>query len=147
VPAGYSATPTARKLGIKEGSALALIGAPRGWSIEGLPDGVTVRDTLRGTPDVVVAFAPSLRALRRRLPSLVRGLPAASALWLAWPRKAAGHESDVTENALRDLLLPTGLVDVKVAAVDHDWSGLKFVWRKECREERRQARRSAGGAP
>ena len=65
--------------------------------------------------------------------SLVESLPKSSALWVAWPRKAGGHVSDVEENLLREVLLPTGVVDVKVAALDVDWSGLKFVWRKENR--------------
>jgi hypothetical protein len=60
-------------------------------------------------------------------------LPKSAMWWVAWPRKAAGHVSDINENLLRELLLPTGLVDVKVAALDEDWSGLKFVWRKELR--------------
>jgi hypothetical protein len=65
--------------------------------------------------------------------SLVESLPATSALWVAWPRKAGGRVSDVTDNLLREVLLPTGVVDVKVAALDTDWSALKFVWRKENR--------------
>ena len=67
------------------------------------------------------------------VPSLVESLPKPGALWVAWPRKAGGHVSDVDENLLREVLLPTGVVDVKVAALDVDWSGLKFVWRKENR--------------
>src|SRR3982074_1247706 len=109
--AGYSGNPLAR--------------APPNWAIDGLPDGVVVRRSLRGRPDIVVAFARSLRDLNRRIPALEGSLPDDGALWLAWPRKAAGHDSDITENALRDLVLPTGLVDVKVAAISEDWSGLK----------------------
>ncbi len=60
--------------------------------------------------------------------------------WIAWPRKAAGHDSDISENGLRELVLPTGLVDIKVAALDEDWSGLKFVWRKELRARLRSER-------
>jgi hypothetical protein len=131
--AGYSGTPLARKLGIKPGSVVALAAAPPDWAIDGLPDGVVVRPSLRGRPDIVVAFARSLQDLNRRLPALEGSLPDDGALWLAWPRKAAGHDSDITENALRDLVLPTGLVDVKVAALSEDWSGLKFVRRKELR--------------
>ena len=137
--AGYSGTPLARKLGIKAGSAVALVGAPSGWAIDGLPDGVVVRRSLRGRTDIVVAFARSLQDLTRRLPALEGGLPDDGALWLAWPRKAAGHDSDISENALRDEVLPTGLVDVKVAAISEDWSALKFVRRKELRGRRSPA--------
>ena len=67
------------------------------------------------------------------VPPLVGNLPKRSALWVAWPRKAGGHVSDINDNLVREVLLPTGVVDVKVAAIDADWSGLKFVWRKENR--------------
>lgn len=82
---------------------------------------------------MVIAFLRSGAELRRRVPRLVRSVGADSSLWLAWPRKAAGHVSDLTEQSLRDELLPAGLVDVKVAALDEDWSGLCFVWRRELR--------------
>jgi len=136
--AGYSSTPLARKLGIKPGHRVALLGAPQGWSIEDLPEGVQPRRRPGGTHDVVLAFFTSRAALERRLPALGAALSADGALWVAWPRKAAGHESDIGENGLRELILPTGLVDVKVAALDEDWSGLKFVWRKELRTRRRE---------
>ncbi|HEX2296382.1 MAG TPA: DUF3052 domain-containing protein [Actinomycetota bacterium] len=131
--AGYSGTPPAKKLGIKEGAALALVGAPAGWDVPGLPPGVTVKTSLRGRFDVAVVFVRSAAELRRRAEPLARATPDQAAAWMAWPRKAAGHDSDVTEDLLRELLLPTGLVDVKVAAIDEDWSGLKFVRRKELR--------------
>jgi hypothetical protein len=82
---------------------------------------------------VIVAFCARRAQLERRLPALIGALRTNGGLWIAWPRKAAGHESDISENALREIVLPTGLVDVKVAALDEDWSGLKFVWRKELR--------------
>lgn len=131
--AGYSGTPLPQKLGIKPGHAVALLGSPRGWAIEGLPDGVALRSRAQGPLDVIVAFFDERSRLERRLPILVRALRADGGLWIAWPRKAAGHVSDISENDLRDLILPTGLVDTKVAALDEDWSGLKFVWRKELR--------------
>ncbi len=133
--AGYSGTPLAKKLGIAEAAVLALLDAPASWSVPELPPGVTVRrkavDTLQGI-DVALAFcrAPGDVAA---LTTLVDSLPARSALWIAWPRKAGAHVSDVDENLLREVLLPTGVVDVKVAALDQDWSGLKFLWRKENR--------------
>ena len=139
--AGYSGTPLAKKLGIKDGGELALLDAPPSWSVPDLPDGVTVTRTASGarrtsTPlaevDVALVFCRAAADVAA-LPLLVRSLPKRSALWVLWPRKAGGHVSDVDENQLRSVLLPTGVVDVKVAAVDTDWSGLKFVWRKENR--------------
>ena len=139
--AGYSGTPLAKKLGIKDGGVLALVDAPPSWSVPDLPDGVTVaRDTAasrrRGTGlaevDVALVFCRAAADVAA-VPLLMGSLAAGSALWVAWPRKAGGHVSDVDENLLREVLLPTGVVDVKVAALDVDWSGLKFVWRKENR--------------
>ncbi|MGI8686775.1 MAG: DUF3052 domain-containing protein [Acidimicrobiales bacterium] len=132
-PAGYSATPLARKLGVKGGHILVLLGAPAGWSIPDLEPGVEIRSDLRRAPDVVLAFVRSRRELQRSSPRLVQALAADASLWVVWPRKAGGHVSDVTEQSLRDELLPTGLVDTKVAALDDDWSGLRFVWRREHR--------------
>lgn len=138
--AGYSGTPLAKKLGIKEGGELALLDAPPSWSVPGLPDGVTVaRGTAKsrrgsGLADVDVALVfCRTGADVAAVFSLVGSLPARGALWVAWPRKAGGHVSDVDEHLLREVLLPTGVVDVKVAAIDVDWSGLKFLWRKENR--------------
>lgn len=131
--AGYSGTPLARKLGVREGAVLALVAAPERWTVPGLPQGVTVRSSLRGRFDVAVVFVRSAAELRRRAEPLERATADEASVWIAWPRKAGGHDSDVTENLLRELLLPTGLVDVKVAALDEDWSGLKFVRRKELR--------------
>jgi len=137
VAAGYSGTSLAKKLGVKPGMAVAVLDAPADWSIPELPADVQTKRARRSSSavkdvDVVIAFCRS-RADVVATRALVTVLGASSALWVAWPRKAAGHMSDVTENLLRELLLPTGLVDVKVAALDNDWSGLKFVWRKENR--------------
>ena len=135
---GYSGTPLCRKLGIKAGDTVALLGEPSGWIIEGLPEGVVVRSRARRPLDLIVAFFDRRAKVERRLPVLVRALRADGSLWIAWPRKAAGHASDISENDLRDVVLPTGLVDIKVAALDEDWSGLKFVWRKELRSNLRR---------
>jgi len=135
VSAGYSGTPLHRKLGIKQGHIVALLGEPTGWKIEDLPDGVLLRNRARGPLDVIVAFFDSKAILERRLAVLVRALRADGSLWLAWPRKATGHRSDISENALREIVLPIGLVDVKVAALDEHWSALKFVWRRELRSK------------
>lgn len=82
-------------------------------------------------PDVVVAFFRSAADVEGAAPVWARSLAPGSALWAAWPRRAGGHDSDVTESLLRSALLPVGVVDVKVAALDDDWSGLKFVWRRD----------------
>ncbi len=92
-----------------------------------------MRRDLGGAPDVVIAFVRSRSELRTNKAGLLEALGAQGALWVAWPRKAGGHVSDVTEQSLRDELLPAGLVDTKVAALDDDWSGLRFVWRRERR--------------
>jgi hypothetical protein len=128
-----SGTPLRRKLGIKDGHVVALFDEPVGWGIQGLPKTVVLRKRARGPLDVIVAFFHERARLERRLPVLVRALRIDGSLWIAWPRKAAGHVSDISENRLREIVLPIGLVDVKVAALDDDWSGLKFVWRKDLR--------------
>lgn len=133
MPAGYSGRSAAQKLGVREGSVLGLLGAPDGWALEGLPDGVVIRRSLRGSRDVTLAFVRERRELTGSATRYERALADDASLWIAWPRKAAGHRSDVTEDLLREVLLPRGLVDVKVAAIDEDWSGLKFVRRKELR--------------
>jgi hypothetical protein len=136
--AGYSGTPLAKKLGIKESAVFALLDAPAAWSVPGLPDGVDVRRVTSASRrrsaglagvDVALVFCRTAADVVA-VTSVVDSLPKTSALWVAWPRKAGGHVSDVKENLLRSVLLPTGVVDVKVAAIDIDWSGVKFVWRK-----------------
>jgi hypothetical protein len=128
---GYSGTPQLKKLGISAKTRLDVIGAPEGWTFEDEPVGTITLE--EGAVDVIVAFAPTAADVARLIPLLGERIRPAGSLWIAWPRKAAGHISDVTENLLRDVALPLGLVDVKVAAIDADWSGLKLVWRKELR--------------
>ncbi|MFJ9900394.1 DUF3052 domain-containing protein [Streptomyces sp. NPDC091280] len=131
---GYSATPLARKIGVKPGHRVGLRCAPEGWGIPGLPDGCEVADGGPRDVDVTVAFYQERKELDAEAAELVLGLADTAMLWIAWPRKAAGHVSDITENGLRDLFLPLGVVDVKVAALGEDWSGLKFVRRRENRQ-------------
>ena len=131
-PAGYSGTPLVRKLGIKPGHRLGLLGAPDGFdaTLGELPAGVQVRRRLGGPPfDVIVAFFERRDAYERRLTALVRALDPAGGLWIAWPKRASGVTTDVTENVVRDLGLAAGLVDNKVCAVDQVWSGLRLVYR------------------
>lgn len=111
------------------------MGAPTHWKVPDLPEGVRVHRARAGslppTADaVVVAFVPSAARLRAIVDLLARQLAPTATLWIAWPRRAGGHESDVTDWVVRDLVVATGLVDVKVAALDDDWSGLRFVWRQ-----------------
>ena len=133
MPAGYSGRSAAVKLGIRDDTRVALLAAPNEWVPEGLPTGVEIRRDLRATSDVTIAFIRSAAEVSRLVNRLDKALADDASLWIAWPRKAGGHTSDVTENGLRDAFLPRGLVDVKVAAIDEDWSGLKFVRRKELR--------------
>ncbi|UXX94095.1 DUF3052 domain-containing protein [Streptomyces sp. AD2-2] len=131
---GYSGTPLAKKIGVKPGGRVGLRHAPDGWAIPGLPDDCEVSAGGPRGVDVTVAFYRERRQLDAEGPELVRELADTAMLWIAWPRKAAGHVSDLTENHLRDLFLPLGVVDVKVAALGDDWSGLKFVRRRENRQ-------------
>lgn len=129
--AGYSGTPLAKKIGIKAGHRVRLHHAPEGWMIPGLPPDVELEfDGASGDADVSIAFYRTHAELAEQAPGLAADLPRGAMLWIAWPRKAGGHVSDIAENDLRELLLPVGVVDVKVAAFDNDWSGLKFLWRK-----------------
>ena len=137
--AGYSGTPLAKKLGIKDGHAVALLKAPDGFeaTLEGLPDDVTLRTAARGTNDVIVTFHTERADLVARLPKLVDAMDVDGGLWVAWPKKASGVPTDITEDTVREVALPMGLVDNKVCAIDETWSGLRVVWRKELREGRR----------
>ena len=128
-PPGYSGSSQARKLGLKPGLRVALENAPPGWTL----DDPRPLDRAGGPADVIVAFVRSSGELAQRLPELAERIFPAGGLWIAWPRRAAGHVSDVTGDVVRAHVLPLGLVDVKVAAIDEDWSGLRIVWRVENR--------------
>lgn len=134
--AGYSGTPLAKKLGIKPEARLAVLDAPDGFAIPDLPDGVEPRSSARGTFDVILSFHTSRVALAKRIPTLMRALDVDGGLWISWPKKASGLPTDITEDVLREVILPTGLVDVKVCAVDDTWSGLRFCLRKDLRPGR-----------
>jgi hypothetical protein len=129
-PSGYSGTPLARKLGVKAHHRLVVHGAPVGWAVPDLPEGVRVM-TRAAHADVVVAFFRQAAALTAEVARLGEVIAPDGSLWVAWPRRAAGHASDITDNVVRQVALPLGLVDVKVAAIDNDWSALKLVWRTE----------------
>lgn len=133
--ASYSGTPLPRKLGFKEGTRAAFVGAPEGFDelLGELPDGVTVRRRLQGPVDLVVFFTDARRELERRLSALRAAIEPDGAVWVCWPKRASGVPTDLTEDVVREVVLPTGLVDVKVAAVDATWSGLKVVVRRALR--------------
>jgi len=132
--AGYSGTPLARKLGIAPGCALLLDGAPKGFAIDDLPpDVVASHRAGDGVYDVIVCFCRDRAQLERRWPVMhVRTTPA-GALWIAWPKRASGVATDLDENVVRGHALANGRVDVKVAAIDETWSGLKNVIRRSDR--------------
>ena len=132
---GYSGTPLPRKLGVRPGSTLAWVDAP--VAPEGLlgplPEGLRVRESLRGRADLVVCFVTQRAVLARRAGVLRRVVAPDGAAWIAWPKRSSGVATDITEDVVRELALPTGLVDVKVCAIDATWSGLKLVVRRELR--------------
>jgi len=128
--AGYSGTPLLKKLGIREESRVALFNAP-----DRLPEELRglAQDRLRRDLDVALLFADSLAVYRKGLAEQQTRIKHDGAIWVAWPKKSSGVETDLTENAIRDIALRTPLVDVKVCAIDETWSGLKLVVRKEHR--------------
>jgi hypothetical protein len=134
VSAGYSGTPLAAKLGFKPGMTAAWLDPPpQLGDLLGPLDGVTVRRALRAPLDLVLCFVTERRALQRRAAGLRTAIAPDGAVWVCWPKRASKVATDMTEDVVRDVLLPTGLVDVKVAAVDATWSGLKLVVRRELR--------------
>jgi hypothetical protein len=129
--AGYSGTPLARKLGIGTATHLLLVNAPPALAAE-LSESQD-RSSDVGTSEVVVIFASEAADLERRFLEAMASLASDGAIWCAWPKRASKVPTDITEDRLRDLFLPTGMVDNKVAAIDEVWSGLRFVVRKELR--------------
>jgi hypothetical protein len=129
--AGYSGKPLLQKLGIKPGAAIAILNAPRGYDriLGKLPQQVTRKASAVGPLDFVQFFTKEKEELARRFAGLARALAPAGMLWISWPKKASGVTTDLSEDVIRAIGLGHGLVDVKVAAVDDVWSGLKFVRR------------------
>jgi hypothetical protein len=136
--AGYSSTPLPKKLCIREGSRVALVNAPRGFeSVLGpLPAGAEFVPPSRRGLGVVLLFARTRAGLARRFAPLASRLADDGSLWVAWPKKSSGVESDLSEGFVRAHGLDAGLVDVKVCAVDETWSGLRFVYRLRDRPRR-----------
>jgi hypothetical protein len=132
--AGYSGTPLAKKIGFKAGNSAAFLDAPDHLDeLLGDLDGVTVKRSLRGRADVVLCFVTVRTQLAKRAARLRKAIAPDGMVWVCWPKRASKVATDMTEDVVRDVLLPTGLVDVKVAAIDETWSGLKLVVRRELR--------------
>lgn len=130
--AGYSGTPLPKKLGLKPNTTLMLLDAPRDFesTLGAIPEGVTIKRTARGQAELVMLFVTKMSNFRRRLPTAERAIAEGGGLWIAWPKKASGVATDVTQNDVRRAGLDDGLVDYKICAIDATWSGLKFSWRK-----------------
>lgn len=122
----------AAKLGIKEGSRLTVLGASEDLRLE-LPPGVMVRHVARGTSDVVLAFFTREMRVAQRLDRLGSMIFPSGGLWIAWPKRSSGLATDLSDLAVRRVVLDTGMVDNKVCAIDETWSALRFVWRREHR--------------
>jgi hypothetical protein len=143
--AGYSGTPLVKKLGIKPGDTVVVLHAPDGFVLD-LPEGAVLRNRLSGHADVAFLFTTDRATLERRIDALGRAVAPDGIIWISWPKKASKVPTDMTEQVVRDVALPLGLVDTKVAAIDDIWSGLKLVWRLTARQDARIAttRRSPG---
>ncbi len=132
--AGYSGTPLTRKLGIAEHAVVSLVNPPADFisTLGILPNGVELVESDQ-TADLVIVFDTDQATLRERFRAAMARIPADGAIWVGWPKRSSGVATDITEDRLREMFLPTGMVDNKVCAIDHIWSGLRFVVRKELR--------------
>jgi hypothetical protein len=128
---GYSGKPLAQKLGLKPETRVVLIDAPDGAErlLAPLPEGVVLRRGNRGGRETTLWFVTERSAFERRLDAVAKAVGEGT-LWMAWPKRASGVETDVTEDAIRDVVLPKGLVDTKVCAIDETWSGLRLTRRR-----------------
>jgi hypothetical protein len=137
---GYSGTPLPKKLGIKQGSRLAIKHAPEGFAatLGELPPEAESLTRLTAGLDVIVAFYTSRSALVKEWPQLTKAAAPNGTVWVAWPKRASPKNAspvatDITEDVVRELLLPSGWVDNKVCAIDDTWSALRFALRRELR--------------
>jgi hypothetical protein len=133
--AGYSGTPLVQKLGIKERHRVAILAAPPGFDLGTLPTGATVQTSLAGKAplDVVIQFVTKRAVFEAQLAKIRKRMAPACGVWIAWPKAASKLPTEVTEHVVREVALPTGLVDNKVCAIDDTWSGLRLVIRRELR--------------
>jgi hypothetical protein len=150
--AGYSGTPLLKKIGIKPGHRLVvhndvLHNDPPGFlsDLGRRPKGVATTEGLSGKANVVVYFTDRLAALEKTFSALAGTLEPDGMLWIAWPKKASGKPTDLTEDVVRRVALERGLVDVKVCAIDDTWSGLKLVVRRNDRLATKSASRNTAG--
>jgi hypothetical protein len=133
--AGYSPAPLAKKLGIPAGGKVMPIGAPEHYLelVDPLPERAAIAKRISPDVDVVHLFVKEKSQLVAKLKSLLKSIREDAAVWVSWPKKASKVPTDITEDVIREIALPLGLVDIKVCAVDETWSGLKLVIRKELR--------------
>jgi hypothetical protein len=131
-PLGSAGRAQAAKLGLRPGQRIRLHHPPPGWDLTDPPDGL-MDASPDGPADVIIAFFSAAFDIAGELDGLARRVHPDGALWIAWPRRAGGHRSDITDTVIRREALRIGLADVKVAAIDADWSGLRLVWRAENR--------------
>ena len=136
--AGYSSTPLAKKLGIKEGSCIGLVNAPKGFEdyLGKLPDNAQFASRLTNSLDMILLFVLTERALARDFSKLSKKLKSNGMIWIAWPKKSSGVTTDLAFENVQRIGLDAGLVDVKICAIDDTWSGLKFVYRLKDRPSR-----------
>ncbi len=139
--AGYSGTPLPKKLGIRENTRVGCRGAPKGFAatLGPLPPGARLAPSRAGAGDnILLLFAPDQRSLDEALPDMLSWMAPETALWICWPKKTSPLASDITGDSVRNAGLAAGVVDIKVCAVDENWSGLKFVVRLEDRPSARK---------
>lgn len=134
--AGYSGTPLATKLGVRDGMTVLFLDAPSDV-LNSLPESVVHRRRVGPGTDVAALFVTKKALLERKLPSLAEAIFPDGSVWIAWPKRSSGIRTEVGEDTIRDVALPMGLVDNKVCAIDDTWSGLRLVWRKERRAKTR----------
>jgi hypothetical protein len=143
--AGYSGTPLIRKIGIKPGHRVHLHDHPASFlrDLGGLPEAVSLEDRLASDIDVMICFVETQAELKKQFSRLASKLTSDGMLWVAWPKRASGRPTDLSEDVVRNIGLKAGLVDVKVCAIDEVWSGLKFVVRLQDRAKAAGGRRPA----
>lgn len=134
--AGYSGTPLFRKLGIKEGMSVGVFSMPASFrdSLGDLPDGAHIHTDVVPS-DIFIVFGEWADDIEGQFHAAMAQIEPDGAIWVAWPKKSSGVATDLTENAMRNMFLPTGMVDNKVCAIDETWSGLRFVVRNENRAD------------
>jgi hypothetical protein len=143
--AGYSGTPLIRKIGIKPGHRVHLHDHPASFlrDLGGLPEAVSLEDRLVSDTDVMICFVETQAELKKQFSRLASKLTSDGMLWVAWPKRASGRPTDLSEDVVRNIGLKAGLVDVKFCAIDEVWSGLKFVVRLQDRAKAAGGRRPA----